>query len=149
MGLPAGFPIPVGALPVRDQRQLRRIPAGAVHIDYAHGRPAHVTRLAVKPAVVEVATVEGRVNAETMGRATAFAPFCRRQIVTPARPTIDRLAEADFWGVGVVLDHSGEQEVLVEPKPWRPVRHTVAGWQFVERAYQAAADGGLEDRGRV
>lgn len=139
MQLPVGFPVPVGALAVRDQRLLRRLPAGVVHIDYVHGRAAHVTRLAVKPAVVDIAVVEGRVNAETMGRATGFAPFCRRQIVTPVRPPAERLTEADFWGVGVAY----RGEMLVAPAPWRPQRYTAAGWLFVEEVYRAALDGEL------
>jgi len=135
MQLPVGFPVPVGALEVRDQGLLRKVPAGVVHVDYRHGRPAHVTRMAVKPATVDLAVVEGRLNDTTLGRATGFAPFCRRMILTPTRPSADRLIEADFWGVGVALDRSGDHEVLVDPKPWQPMRHTAAGWVFIERVY--------------
>lgn len=46
--------------------------------------------------------------------------------------------EADFWGIGVTLDHDGEHEVLVEPEPWVLKRHTPAGWLYVERVYKAA-----------
>lgn len=143
MQLPIGFPVPVGALAVNEQRLLRRMPTGVMHVDSVHGRPAHVTRLAVKPAVVEVAVVEGRLNAETLGRATGFAPFCRRSILAPVRPSVNRLAEADYWGVGVTLDCGDDREVLVEPQPWRPMRHTAAGWLFAERAYRAAVGGEL------
>lgn len=143
MQLPVGFSVPVGALAARDQRLLRKLPAGVVAIDSVHGRPARVTRLAVKPAVVDLAVVEGRLNAETLGRATGFAPFCRRTVLVPVRPPAERLAEADYWGVGVTLVRGGEHEVLVEPAPWRPQRHTAAGWLFVERAYQAAVGGEL------
>lgn len=132
MQLPVGLPVPVGVLQDRDRRFLCRLQPGIV--ERAGGE---VTRLAVKPVMVELATVVGRVNQRTIGLASGFAPFCSRAIVTTARPSGARLAEADFWGIGVVLECDGVRETLVEPEPWRPMRHTVPGWLFTEQVYRA------------
>lgn len=132
MQLPVGLPVPVGVLQDRDRRCLRRLQPGIVELT-----SGEVTRLAVKPTVVELATVEGRVNQRTIGLASGFAPFCSRAILTPVRPSAARLAEADFWGIGVILERDGVRETLFEPEPWRPMRHTVAGWLFTEQVYRA------------
>lgn len=133
LGLPVGMPVPVASLDARDRRTLKRLPAGAVTVT-----SGMVTRHAVRPCKVMLATVRGTVTQATMTRAGRFAPFCSRTIITPTRPRADKLFEADFYGIGVVLEHDGQQETLVEPRPWRLMRHTCSGWAFVERAYELA-----------
>lgn len=46
------------------------------------------------------------------------------------------LAEADFYGIGVLIDMGDEIEMALEPEPYRPQRHTAAAWRFVEELYQ-------------
>ncbi|WP_329595568.1 hypothetical protein OG298_44490 (plasmid) [Streptomyces sp. NBC_01005] len=47
------------------------------------------------------------------------------------------MLDCGFYGIGVVLQHpDGDLETLVEPRPWRPKRHTPDAWWFEERAYE-------------
>jgi hypothetical protein len=86
-----------------------------------------------------MAIVSGPPTRKSLERAGWFAPFCSRAVVISRAPhRKDFLAEADFWGIGVTLDHGGERELLVAPDPWVLKRHTPAGWRYVERAYKAA-----------
>jgi hypothetical protein len=86
---------------------------------------------------VILARVEGAPTRRDLGRASGFAPFCARTLVIPRLPhRAGFLTEADFWGIGITHRASdGSEETLVEPRPWRPMRHTPAGWRFVEQAY--------------
>lgn len=129
LGLPAWERTSIADLDLRDQDLLRRLPAGAVHVE---GAPRRVTRMAVRPVTVHLALLPGTVSRVSIGRASAFAPFCARGVLAampPRRP--EALSEADFWGVGVAY----RSEALVMPAPWRPMRHTAAGWLFVEQVY--------------
>ncbi|BFP50064.1 hypothetical protein KCMC57_64320 (plasmid) [Kitasatospora sp. CMC57] len=136
--LPGGIPVPMANLTPAQQSTARRQAAGAVHIDTTQGKPGTVTRLAVKPATVHLALVEGRANAATLGRVTSYAPFCTRALLTRVRPSTNFLIEAGFYGVGVALQTPEGIEVLVKPVPWVLRRHSPAGWCFVEHAYLAA-----------
>lgn len=133
LALPAGFPVPVASLSVRDRRALRRLPAGAVEVS-----GGEVVRLAVKPLRAVLATVTGTCSQTALGKASSFAPFCARRVLTRVRPTMpETLIEFDFYGVGITHRASdGSEETLVEPRPWRPMRHTPAGWRFIEQAYE-------------
>ena len=134
LALPVGIAVAVRALSWHQQQTVRRLPRGA-----ADRTRTHVTRLAVRPCRIDLATVSGPPTGRSLGRASWFAPFCSRALIVPRAPRRkDFLSEADFWGIGVTLDHGGEQEVLVEPEPWVLRRHTPAGWRYVERAYKAA-----------
>jgi hypothetical protein len=134
LALPVGVPVAVGALSWHQQQALRRLPRGA-----ADRTRTHVTRQAVRPCRIDLATVSGPPTRKSLERTGWFAPICSRALIIPRAPRRkDFLAEADFWGIGVTLDHGGEQEVLVEPEPWVLKRHTPAGWRYVERAYKAA-----------
>jgi hypothetical protein len=131
--LPEGFPVPVASLPDRDRRALKRLPAGVVE---ASG--GEVVRLAVKPLRAVLATVRGTCSETALGKASSFAPFCARRVLTRVRPEFpETLIEFGFYGVGVTYRAAdGAEETLVEPRPWRPMRHTPAGWRFIEQAYE-------------
>lgn len=79
----------------------------------------------------------------TLDSASRFAPFCARRVIVKRLPKdafarIKDLAEFDFYGSGIILEKpDGSLETVVEPRPWRPMRHTPAGWWFAERAYTA------------
>jgi hypothetical protein len=132
MALPPGIPVPVDDLTERQQTDVRRAPAGI--LDLTLGL---VTRHAIRPCRVTLATVHATCTRDSIGRASSYAPFCARAVVTPTLPRRDYLlSEANYWGVGVFLDHGdGGLEKLVAPKPWRPTRHTPAAWRFAESAY--------------
>ena len=131
MGLPVGEPIPIDSIARSERPALRNLPCGAVHLTRTH-----VARLAIRPCRVHRAVLAGSATRRSLERASRFAPFCARQLFIPAPPRRrDFLTEADFYGIGVTLDHDGEHEVLVAERPWRPARHTVAGWRLVEQAY--------------
>jgi hypothetical protein len=130
--LPEGFPVPVASLSARDRRTLRRVPAGVVEVS-----GGEVVRLAVKPLRAVLATVSGTCSETALGKASSFAPFCARRVLTRVRPVMpETLIEFDFYGVGITHRAAdGSEETLVEPRPWRPMRHTPASWRFVEEAY--------------
>ncbi|GGN46326.1 hypothetical protein GCM10011578_099130 [Streptomyces fuscichromogenes] len=132
MELPPGVPVPVDNLTKRQQDDVRRAPAGVLDLNLGL-----VTRHAIRPCRVTLATVFGTCTRERIGKASTYAPVCSRAIVTPAPPRRDYLlTEADYWGIGVLLDHGdGELETLVTPAPWQPQRHTPAAWHFAETAY--------------
>lgn len=130
MELPVGEPVPIGMLDSGKRPLLRKL-AGAALIT-----GDTVTRQAVRPCRVLRAVVTGSATRESLARTGGFAPFCARTLAIAQPPRRkDFLAEADFYGIGVVLDQAGRREVLVRERPWIPQRHTVAGWRFVEQQY--------------
>ncbi|RPE27239.1 hypothetical protein [Kitasatospora cineracea] len=135
LALPHGYPIPLERLTRAQQRRARFLAPCAVHIDTQAGT---ATRLAVRPATVHLALVEGNLTRHTISEASAYAPFCTRAVLAP-RPPRDPglLAEADFYGIGVAIGSGTGHEVLVPPKPWTRHRHSPAGWAFEEAAYLA------------
>lgn len=132
MALPTGLPVQLDALTKRQQQAVSRAPAGI--LDLALGV---VTRHAVRPCRADLATIHATCTRDSIARASSYAPICTRAVVTPTPPRRNYLlSEADFWGIGVFLDHgSGDIETLVLPEPWRPKRHTPAAWRFAENAY--------------
>lgn len=137
MALPHGLPVPLDALTKPQRAYVRRAPAGICTIT-----DGQVTRHAVRPCRVTMATVRYDTTYRmALESASRFAPFCARRVVVKrldkdAFRRISILAEFDFYGIGIVLEHpDGTEETVVEPRPWRPMRHTPAGWWFAERAY--------------
>jgi hypothetical protein len=137
MALPAGMPVPLAELTKEQQKYVRRAPAAICTIE-----DGQVTRHAIRPCRVTLATVHSP-SASKLALASAgrFAPFCPRAVVIlrlPHRKTFNYLSDYDFYGVGVILKHpDGTTEPILDPAPWRPMRHTPAGWWFAERAYTA------------
>ncbi|MCX4598297.1 hypothetical protein OG819_55155 [Streptomyces sp. NBC_01549] len=134
MALPAGIPVPVDGLTERQQNDVRRAPDGILDLTLTLGL---VTRHAIRPCRVDLATVHATCTRASIGGASSYAPMCARAVVNPTPPRRDYLlSEANYWGIGVLLDHGkGELGTLVAPAPWRPKRHTPAAWRFAENAY--------------
>lgn len=135
MALPAGLPVPLLRLTPAQRLYVLRAPAGICTVE-----DDEVTRHAIRPCRVTLATVRFATACKTaLESASRFAPFCARRVVIQRRTRwTETLAEFDFYGIGVSLEHSaGGLETLVDPAPWRPMRHTPAGWWFAERAYAA------------
>lgn len=140
MELPIGEPVPIGMLGFGKRPLLRKLGGAALIASDT------VTRQAVRPCRVIRAVVTGSATRESLDRAGRFAPFCARTLVIaqpPRRKTF--LVEADFYGIGVILDRAGARETLVRERPWVPQRHTVAGWRFVEQQYARAIAQGHAD----
>ncbi|MGW4803051.1 hypothetical protein [Kitasatospora sp. NPDC004272] len=136
LALPHGIPIPLNRLTRAQQRRARFLSPCAVHIDTQAGT---ATRLAVRPATVHLALVEGPLTSTTLGNASMYAPFCTRAVLAPHPPrNPELLTEADFYGIGVALETDTGPQVLVRPTPWVRRRHSPAGWAFEESAYLAA-----------
>lgn len=131
--LPAGMPIPLSALGPGEVAEVQALPTGAAEL----GRQ-QVVRLAVRPLSVDLVLVKASGPRKGLVAAGRFAPFTRRAILL--RRSIDAddmlLLEAAFYGIGVFVHEDDEMRMLVEPEPFRRVRHNVAGWQFVERLHQ-------------
>ena len=139
MALPHGLPIPLNSLDKHQRAYVRKAPAGicAVH-------DGHVTRHAVRPCRVTMATVRFDTTYKmALDSASRFAPFSARQVIVKrldrdAFHRINRLAEFDWYGIGVLLEHEdGALETVVDPRPFVPKRHTPAAWWFAEQAYAA------------
>jgi hypothetical protein len=137
MALPHGLPVPLTSLDKHQQAYVRRAPASICSI-----RDGHVTRHAVRPCRILMATVRYNTTYKlALDSASRFAPMCARRVIVKrldkdAFHRINRLAEFDWYGIGVLLEHKdGELETVVEPRPWVAKRHTPAAWWFAEQAY--------------
>jgi hypothetical protein len=135
MALPHGLPVPLNSHTDHQRAYVRRAPAGICTVS-----DGQVVRHITRPCRVTLATVHAK-SASTLAldSASRLAPFCARQVVVTQPPTLhypERELEFGFYGIGLLLEHDGgELETLVQPRPWRPMRHTPAAWWFAERAY--------------
>jgi len=134
LGLPTGMPVPVSSLTRRERWALDSAPHGFVVL-----HDGQVVRHAVVPVSVELALFGARTWQRGLEVAGRFAPFCARAMVLADYPRdLEQLqVQADFYGVGVIVSTERLTEVLVEPAPFRRIRFTSAGWQFLERVYRA------------
>lgn len=137
LGLPWGLPVPTGALSVRERQALAAAPAGCVE-----QVPDGIVRR-VRPPLTPVLAVIPATRGWQAGLVAAgrYAPFCARAMVLrrPPRDVATACLEADYWGVGLIIAHLGDPEVLVPPEPYRPHRHTARRWWFAEQVHQALA----------
>jgi hypothetical protein len=133
LGLPAGFPVPIGSLTALERSALRLAPPGAVTVN-----AGWVTRQAIYPLVVDLAVIAARGWRTGLEIAGRFAPFCSRVMLLRQRPhdTASLRMQADFYGIGVAVADGADVTVLVAPRPFRRQRFTAAGWQFLEEVYQ-------------
>lgn len=139
MALPHGLPVPLDTLDKHQRAYVRKAPASICTV-----HNGHVTRHAIRPCRVTMATVHYKTTYKmALHSASRFAPFCSRRVVVERLPKsafdrINDLTEFEFYGIGVVLEHSdGALETVVEPRPFQPKRHTPAAWWFAEQAYSA------------
>jgi hypothetical protein len=141
MALPAGLPVPIADLTEQQRAYVKAAPAGICTVTRGL-----VTRDAIRPCRVALATVRFRhAGRLALDSASRFAPFCARQVVIERYPRMPHpdvtLLDFAFYGIGVVLEQpDGALETLVEPRPWRPQRHTPAAWWFAETAYRQYLD---------
>ncbi len=141
LGLPVGAAVRTADLGGRERRALAKAPAGCVDVD-----SGIVTRRARPPLIASLAIIAGsrgwRHGLEQAGR---FAPFCARAIVLdrPPRDPATSCAEADFFGVGLLVVTGGSEiEVLVPPEPHRSGRLAARTWWFTEEVYRTYLAGG-------
>ncbi|MFI6567079.1 hypothetical protein [Streptomyces sp. NPDC050534] len=133
LDLPVDAPVPLATLDADQRRAVRALPAGCVDRDRTS-----VTRRAVRPVHVDLAVVRASGWRQGLHDAGRFAPFCRRAMLLTRRPAHldEALTEADFYGIGVFLAAGDGVEMVLEPAPYRPLRHTAAAWCFMEELYQ-------------
>ncbi|MER7709085.1 hypothetical protein ABTX83_00745 [Streptomyces werraensis] len=133
LALPVGIPVPLALLDAGQRRAVRALPAGCADRDRTS-----VIRRAVRPARIDLAVVRATGWRQGLRDAGRFAPFCRRAMLLTRRPAHldEALAEADFYGIGVFLATGDGAEMVLEPAPYRPLRHTAAAWCIVEELYQ-------------
>lgn len=131
--LPVDMSVPLDSLSTKDRAAVRRLPAGSADRDRRD-----VTRHAVRPLHVDLVVVTARQPRRGLEAATRFAPFCSRAVLLrrPAPRMDDLLNEASFYGVGVLVDSPSGVEMVLEPRAYRPQRHTAAAWRFIEELYQ-------------
>lgn len=134
ISLPLGERVGPGVLTAAERRRLRGAGAGIIAPD-----GAGLVRLATLPLEAGLALVtvaSWRRGLELAGR---FTPFCARAMVLPQIPAeVEALRmEADFYGIGVIIDEHGEDPaVLVPPAPFVRKRFSVGGWLFAEQMYR-------------
>ncbi|MGQ4374789.1 hypothetical protein ACN6K9_001660 [Streptomyces sp. SAS_267] len=133
LALPVDIPVLLTQLDAGQRRAVRALPAGCADRDRTT-----VTRRAVRPASIDLAVVRASGWRQGLRDAGRFAPFCRRAMLLTRQPSQmdEALAEADFYGIGVFLTRGDGVEMMLEPAPYRPARHTAAAWCFVEELYQ-------------
>lgn len=132
MELPAGLPV----IPDRqDRRMLCRIPKGCVDTT-----TDGFVRQIVKPLDVRLAIVTGQQWKRDLVRTGRFGPYCARVLAFTGKPQglTEKAIEADFWGIGVIINAGKWPELVVPPAQFEPFRHTPAGWAFAEDIYQQA-----------
>jgi hypothetical protein len=132
LSLPHECPVPYGSLTVRERHLLRSMPAGSVE-----SRNGKLIRRAVVPLTVELAALRAYDWRRGLDRASLLAPFCSRAVILRRVPDdVDALlAEAAYYGIGVVVAEAGEVRVLADPEPFSKQSHKAAGWWFAEEVY--------------
>jgi hypothetical protein len=129
MGLPAGLPV----TPDRaDLRSLRRLPQGCVDIT-ADGFVRQLT----KPLDVKVAIATRTRYSSGLMQAGRFGAYCTRVLALTGKPRklTEKAIEADFWGIGLIVNADTNPELVVAPTFFEPFRHTPAAWAFAEAIY--------------
>lgn len=129
MDIPAGLPIPIGALRPVARRALERAPAGALDFD-----GDTVVRRAVPVVRPLLAVVTADQWQDGLVRASRFASYCPRMVLLPDIPDDPNVATdlAARYGIGLAVRGTPAPEVLVEPlalTDWQP---TPAWWWFSE-----------------
>jgi hypothetical protein len=132
MGLPAGLPVAVDDLSVRERRLLRGAPEGVV--DIVGGR---CTRRAVAPVSAQFVVVASRTWKEGLRSAGQFAPFCSRAMLLRSIPDDLENArmQASFFGIGICVFTGRGLQMLVDPQSYVRQRHSCGRWWFSEELY--------------
>lgn len=135
MNLPVGERVPRAALSPEMRFEIRRLPKGCADVDRRS-----VTRLAVRPLRVDLIVTQAPSFKRGLHAVSQFAPFSRRAMLLSKVPRKldEKLFEADFYGVGVLVADGNEVRMLVEPAEYKAIRHTVAAWRFAEQVYRLA-----------
>lgn len=141
MNLPVGERVPRTSLGAELRPEIRRLPKGCAEIDRQF-----VTRLAVRPLRVDLIVARAKVFRAGLHAASQFAPFSRRAVLLEKVPRKfdEKLFEADFWGVGVLVADGDGVRMLVEPGGYKALRHTTAAWRFAEQVYRPVVTGQKE-----
>jgi hypothetical protein len=137
LSLPHECPVPYGSLTGRERHLLRSMPSGGVE-----SRNGTIIRRAVVPLTVELAAVRAHDWRRGLDQASLLAPFCSRAVVLGRVPddADALLAEAAYYGIGVVVAGAGEVRVLADPEPFSRQSHKAAGWWFAEEVYAQVSE---------
>jgi len=133
MDLPAGLPVHPGSLTEPSRRMIKRLPRGCVE-----ATPDGVTRLIVKPLDVRLAIVSKTLWRAGLKYTSRFAPYCNRVLTLWGEPKDlgQAATEADFWGIGLVVNFKTSPRLVVAPERFEQYRHTPAGWSFAEEIWR-------------
>lgn len=142
---PVGMPVPLRSLERPTAAAVRALPGGAA--DIRHGQ---VMRHAIRPVHVDLVVVTADNPRRGLAAAGRFAPFARRAVMLdrPGAATDMLLLEAAFYGIGVIARQDDGLRVLVQPEPFQAVRHSAAGWLFVEDIYSLVTGAAVTVPGR-
>lgn len=132
-GLPSDVAVAREMLSAGQIRVLRRAPVGVCSL-----QRCSVTRLLVPAVRVQHVTLESSPSRAALRDLSQFAPFAPQTLFTTRETVNDSLlAEAAFLGIGVRTQGG---RVLGDASWRRPVRHTPAGWLFVEAVTEQVLD---------
>lgn len=83
---------------------------------------------------VERVVVSARSFRAGLEAASSFSNYCVRSMILPLSAWVSdlELAEASFFGVGVMKAVRGGSAELLAPEPFEDVPHTAASWAFSE-----------------
>jgi len=134
LGLPLGLPVPKSELRRQDWLVIGQLPPGCVKV--ADGA---VTRQIMRPLFVDLAVVasDGEDWRSGLRRAGQFSTYCTRLLAIPGTlgDIAEASAEAAYYGIGFVVNASGDPVLAVKPERFIPTAHTAAGWRFTEQVY--------------
>lgn len=135
MELPEGMPVPLSALSSPARRRVARAAPGVARV--TDGQVVRHLVPAVTPLLAVVTATDWEIG---LARASRFASYCRRMVLSSAQPASGQVAEtAGRLGIGLAVhDGSGLAEFLLEPEPvldWQP---TTAWWRFCEVIWDQA-----------
>lgn len=133
--LPSDVPIARDDLDAHHWRRLRQAPAGVCYVDRRH-----VVRLLVPALRLRRAVLRARPSVGALHRLSQLAPYMERILVS----TRDRvgepvLQEAERLGIGV---DTVDGETVLAGAPFKPTRHSAAGWHFSEMVTDRWCAGG-------
>jgi hypothetical protein len=134
LDLPVGLPVPKGELRRQDSVVIGQLPPGCVSA--AGGA---VTRQIRRPLCVDLAVVTSDDDDWRSGlrKAGQFSTYCTRLLAMTGIPDdiADARDEAAYYGIGLVVNASGDPAIALPPQRFIPTAHTAAGWRFTEQVY--------------
>ena len=129
--MPVGQPMHPDALTAGECQIIRQLPRGCVR---ASG--VQLIREIVRPVAVDAALIVRSDWRAGMFDAGSFSSYCTRIVAVAGIPDKQAEVEADYYGIGLIINAAVSPEVVVPPQRFSAAVHSAAGWSFAERTYR-------------